>query len=211
MGTLSDAVAIARSLLNDDIGNKWPDALLIPKAQVAHRQLQAELALNSIPVVTVQATAITVTAGALNLGVSQPTDIIEPLNLKERDVGAAADEWDEMIEVSFLPQLQQDTSLIYWAWYNEKVNFVGATVNKQVLLRYSKTLTVPTKMTDSLGFIMAENFIGPQIAYMASGDARFGDYATAALSTLIRTNVKGMQGTPKRRLPYRFKGLRRVG
>ena len=211
MATLSIAVAMARTLLNDDVGNKWPDALLIPKAQVAHRQLQSELALSSIPVTKEQTTTLTVTAGAVNLGLSQPTDMIEPIELKERDVGASDDSWVPMSEVQFLPSIVKDTTLVYWAWYAQKVNFVGATTNRQVFLRYLKTLTVPTAMGDDLGFPMAENFIGPQIAYIATGDVRFGDAAQTALSNLIRTHVKGMQGMPRRRLPYRFRGLRRVG
>ena len=210
MANLAEALQVLRSLLNDNMAVKWPDPALIPKLQTAHRQLQLELALNSIPIVKEQSAVITVTAGDLDLGANQPAGMIEPIALKERDVGGTATDFEQMVEVSFLPQIAQDTRLVYWAWYDSKVNFIGATTNREVLLRYINTLTVPSKLTEDLGIPLAELFLAPQAAFIATGDDRFAVEASSALDRLVRTHVKGEQGVPRRRLPYRFRGRRMI-
>jgi hypothetical protein len=211
MALLSDALAIARSLLNDDLGMKWSDAILIPKAQIAHRELQVELELNSIPVVKSQTAIISVPAGATDLGLTQPADLVEPISIKERDAGGTAEDLVSMTEVSFIPQASRSVSLIYWAWIGERITFLGATTNREVMLRYTKSLTVPRTATDVLGFVGSELFLGPQIAYLATGEDRFSLQAARALDRLIRVNVKGMQGIMHRRRPYRSASRSRMG
>lgn len=202
MATAKDAIQIARSLLNDDLGTRWSDAILLPKLQIAHRELQADLELNSIPVTSTESIVLTVPAGATNLGVTQPADLIEPLSMMERDVGGSADDFDEMIEVAFIPQLAQDTTLLYWCWQTELIKLLGATTNREVLLRYTRSLTVPATINSDIGFIAGELFLGARIAYLASGDERFDVQAQTNLDKVIRANVKGMQGLVRRRRPY---------
>lgn len=211
MATASDALQIARSLLNDDLATQWPDAILIPKLRIAYRELQAELTLNSIPVVKAQSAVLTVNVGDVTLGVLQPVDLIEPLSMKERAFGGAVSDFADMQQVSFLPQVERQTDLIYWAWLSGVITFVGATTKREVLLRYTRSLTLPLTINDPIDLVSGELFLGPQIAYMISGDKRFAVQAASALDKIIRTNVKGMQGIARRRLPYRYRGQSRMG
>jgi hypothetical protein len=207
--TAKDALQIARSLLNDDLGTKWPDSVLFPRLQIAHRQMQAALLLNSIPVIKSKSAIILVPAFSTVLGVYQPTDLIEPISMKERDPGGSMDDFDDMTEVAFIPELEQDTNLIYWSWIGEGIKFLGATVDKEVLLRYTSSLALPQTVNDSIFFLGGEIYLGYKIASMCSRDVvTFYNEAEKALEILIRTNVKGMQGIAHRRLPYRHRGRR---
>jgi len=209
MATVKEALQMARSLLNDDLGTKWPDTILLPKLQIAHQQMQSALALNSIPVTKTQSTVITVAALATDLGIYQPTDLVEPISMQERDVGGSADDFVDMREVSFIPTLEQDTNLIYWAWLGERIKLLGATIAKEVTLRYTKSLTTPQTVNESIGVVGGETYLGYKVASLI--DPVWAIEAKNELDDLVRTNVKGMQGICHRRQGYRSRGRRCLG
>jgi len=211
MATVKDALDIARSLLNDDLGTVWPDAVLLPKIKIAHRELQAKLLLNSIPVIKSQSAIIPVPAGSTDLGTNQPPDLVEPISMKERAPGGSMDDFEDMFEVPFIPQIQPDSNLIYWAWIGEKIRFLGATTDREVLLRYSRSLTVPSTINDDIGFLFGELYLGTRVASMCSERPDLKMQAESLLEDIVRTNVKGMQGVVRRRLPYRHRRRRRIG
>lgn len=205
MATVKDALNIARSLLNDDAAVQWTDAVLIPKLQVAHQQLQTKLMLNSIPVTSAESEEITVAIGEVDLGEDQPEDLVEPVDMMEKDVGSPDSSYHPMIEVPFLPKADQTSSLVYWAWIGGRIRFVGATTARDVLLRYTKQLTTPTVVSEDLGVALSAAFLGTRVAALCGGDATLHEQANALLEDLLRINVKGMQGLPRRRLPYRHR------
>src|SRR6516165_1065515 len=92
---LGDVLYRARTYLNDDDGSNWPDQRLIPKAQQAFEELEAELYLAGIPIINSQNAIFTVPAYNINAanGVpldlstipSYPKDMILPIWMKERD------------------------------------------------------------------------------------------------------------------------------
>ncbi len=212
MATAREALQIARSLLNDDVALSWPDAVLFPKLQIAHRELQAKLQLHSIPAIkTETSSAITVAAGATDLGVSQPTDLILPIWLKERAVGESTEDLINMVEVQSLPSIAQDSTLRYWVWMSQKLQFVGATVNREVVIQYTKIITVPTIQSSDLGFTNSELYLGARIAYLATKDESYAVQAERALSDIIGIHVKALQGVAHRRRPYRCRPWRRYG
>ena len=207
MALAKDALQIARSLLNDDLGTKWPDSVLFPRLQTAHRQMQSVLALNSISVTKVQSAIITVPALAVDLGANQPDGLIDPISMQERSPGGSADDFADMIEVAFIPTLSQDSTLVYWAWLGGLVRLLGATTIREVMLRYTKTLTVPQTVNDVIGVILGELYLGYKVASMCGDNATaLSQQADNELEILIRTNVKGMQGIAHRRRPYRSRG-----
>lgn len=208
MATVGDALKSARSFLGDDNALTWSDSVLVPKLAEAHRELVLELELYGIPVTRVTAGPFTVTAGAKDLGLNQPADIVEPTSMLERAVGGAMDDFVSMIELPSVPELTPVSNLIYWAWEQEKIKFVGATQNREVLLKYRKSITAPVLNTAQLGFIFAELFIGPRVASLAvpPGSKEAIAFEAAArnnLEKIIQMNVVGMQSMPRRRLPYR--------
>lgn len=209
MATAKVALDSARTYLNDNSKQIWTDAVLLPYLKEAFRDLHLVLYLNGIPVIKEKSTIISVTAGSLDLGSNQPLDLIEPIWIKERSAGSS-EGWASMDEKDFEPDVTPTTNLVYWTWREERLLFVGATSNREIMLRYWKGLTAPTSEESLLGFILAENFLGPQTAQYASRSVGSGSLADECLSAareklgmIIQANVKGMQRMASRRIPYR--------
>jgi hypothetical protein len=215
MALASVALASARSYLNDIGQQIWTDAILLPYLKEAHKDLLLVLWLNGIPVIREKSASIGVTAGVLTL--TLPSDLLEPIWLKERAVGGTNQDWIPMTETDFEPDRLQTDTLRYWAWREEAINFIGATTNRQVLLQYWKSIADIVDANSALGFLMAEVFLGPQCAGYAAnatgnttlaGELSYINgvnvgVAGAKLDMIIRANVKGQQNLPARRIPYR--------
>lgn len=210
MAVATVAYDSARTYLNDVGIQMWTNAILLPYLKEAHRDLQLLLWSNGLPVLKEKSAVITVVAGSVNLGVNQPSDLIEPISMKERSPGQTANDWIGMEEKDFEPDKVATDTLVYWCWREEVINLVGASANREVLLRYWKGLTLPTGDASVLGFIFAENFLGPQTAQYAArsvGNVTLAnecfEAAKEKIDIIVRTNVKGMQGMVSRRIPYR--------
>lgn len=203
---------LSRTHLNDDGAINWPDAQLLPKLQEAHKELMMELQLAGIPVINEVSAVMTVAAGEtdLSLSVDYPTDMITPIELKERLVGEPNQYFVPMTKVDFIPNIEQDTRLIWWCWRTEKILLLGALNAVEVELRYRRTLPTPTKLTDSVDFLFAELFLSRRIASLAYASAGSYERANAwaqdaqtQLSKIIRMNVnKDLQALPAKRQPY---------
>lgn len=217
MAIATSALDSARVYLNDTGKQIWTDAILLPFLKEAHRDMLLVLLLNGISVLREKSATINV-AAVTGLTLTLPADLLEPIWLKERAQSSSnPDDWTPMTEVDFEPDINQDVNLNYWCWREEEIKLVGATTARSVLLRYWKTLTPPAAAGDTLGFINAEIFLGPQTAGYAAGsvgnttlaqellwiqNSNIGT-AGARLDMLIRANVKGQQNLPARRIPYR--------
>jgi hypothetical protein len=215
MATAATALDSARVYLNDVNAQIWTNAILLPYLKEAHNDLVLVLWLNGLPVLKEKSTSLAVTALQLDLD-SQPADLVEPIWLKERSFGSS-DDWIDMTEKDFEPDISQTSELRYWTWREDLIKFVGATTKREVLMRYWKSLTVLTAAGDSLGFIFSEFFLGPQTAAYAAGSV--GNLTLAAellfvkgvnigvagakLHMIIQGNIKGQQNLPARRIPYR--------
>lgn len=215
MATAQAALDSARVYLNDVGQQIWTNTTLLPYLKEAHRDLLLLLWLNGIPVIREKSASINVTAVS-GVTLTLPNDLLEPIWLKERPQGSSED-WIPMIEMEFEPDIPQADTLRYWCWREEAINFVGATTNRSVLLRYWKGLTTIIDATTNLGFILAEAFLGPQTAGYAAGsvgnitlaqemlyvkDVNIG-IAGSKLHMIIQSNIKGQQNLPARRIAYR--------
>lgn len=201
------AIKSARIYLNDINGTQWSDAVLMPILQEAFGELIQDLDLNSVGVLKFQTPVITVPLGALNLSTNQPTNILEPISMQERNPGEDTDFFQDMIKVNFLPEEDQDQNLTFWSWTGEIISFIGATQIKEVILRYKGSLVVPQLLTDSIGVIYGERFLGPRIAALAfdsigRDSKKFTEIAERNKYKILQRAVLGDQ-TPVRRKGYR--------
>jgi hypothetical protein len=225
VATVATTLTTASAHLNDSRGTFWAAlygtpptstayAALIPFLQEAFRDLQNELFLNGLPVLHKTALLLNFPAGTTALTLTStpalPSDIIVPVTLFERDAGASAEDFDEMVEKSWLPEEQQDEELTYWQWEGQQINFLGATTARDLQLNYDAGLPLPALFADTLGFTDAEFYIAPKTAaYAAESIDRYkrGEtlhaQAESKLSKIIRANVKNQQSLPVRRRPYR--------
>lgn len=206
----------ARTHLNDDEATLWNDQKLIPKLQEAYRELMSQLYLSGVPLTYATTSVLTVPADLVdghNVDMSAvsgyPTNIIEPIYMKERSVGQLNTDFVDMTEVDFLPNLQKSTELIWWCWQGQKIMLLGALNAVEVQLRYMGSLVPPTKVTDDIVVIMGELYLSYRTASLAMEAARQFDvayklYSVAKghLDTIIRINVKQLQNLPANRRPY---------
>lgn len=215
LAQLSDAYLRARSYLNDEENTNWPDQKLYVKSLIAFEELEAELLLAGIPVIHSASVIMTippVTIDDNNLDMSSvtgyPTDMILPIWMKERLVGQMQQDFIDMVEVDFVPQINLDTYLHYWCWYQNKIILRGAINPTQVMLRYQRYLPSPSVNTDSLIVPLAQLFIGPRTAALCLNSLTDGRYqiltveANTNLERILAENVKQLQNTPAKRRPY---------
>jgi hypothetical protein len=224
--TVAIVAASCRNYLNDVDAITWTDAHILPCIQEAHKELQVELSLNDIAVVRNQITnapnqvGLHLIAGQTSLSAAglMPADLLEPIEMNERDWGdTTPEDYLEMQRVPFLPNYTQNNFLYFWTWMGEDILFLGATVDRDLQIRYRSSLATPLNMNSTMGFLRAELYVGPRAASLCcliSGDAKKGSLLQAQadrnLDKVIRSNVKNDQGTGVRRIPYRRIGRVRV-
>lgn len=212
--TAQDPLTEAKSLLNDPSGHLYADDKLLPLMQKAYRELQLKMQLNGLAVMKEKSSVISVTAGvtALSDGAGLPSDFIYPIELKER-LPASTLDWVLMEELEWEPDVTQTTTLRYWNFREEQVKFVGATANREVLMKYQKGLTPITATTTPIQVIGANSFLASRTAAIAAmvlgenptrAEAINGD-AAGSLIDLISLLVKQNQGHPIRRRVNRYR------
>jgi hypothetical protein len=118
-----------------------------------------------------------------------------------------------MTETDWEPTAIPTNRLNYWNWREEEIKFLGATVNREVRIRYMKGLTRITATTTPVTILNSTTFLGARCATIAAfvignNPARataLSDDAGSALSDLLAILVKRGQGLPVRRRVNRFR------
>src|SRR3972149_6299783 len=141
MATAGVALDEARALLNDVSTQYFSNTVLIPYLQKAHRELQVLLWENGIDVIKELTAVIDIPANQPNLGVSAPANILTPIRLQERKDGSTSEnDWTDVTESDPLPSMEPTSSIMYWTWREEAVQFIASTEAREVKLSYMKGL-----------------------------------------------------------------------
>ena len=167
---LSQVLTTARTYLNDDAGQVFPDPVLIPKIQEAHRELQENLWIVGSPLVRGQALLAYATPGTTFP--TPPTDFLCPTALFENASSStvASAGWVPMTEAFYIPLgTAVGTTLGWWAWQQEQIVIAGASANRAVILQYRRYITVPILSTDLIGILFGESFLAARAAAIAAG------------------------------------------
>ena len=241
MNTAFDVLEAARSHLSDELGLNWPDNRLFPKLQEAFRELQASLLMNGVPEQSNTSLVITVpalTAGTQridsnadpqdetfefttddtslyvtpNQNLDYPTDLVEPIDLYERNVGQRDEDFVEMVPVEFIPFSSLDNMIRYWSWKGDSLEIAGATVSKEIKMHYRRQLRVPQINADTIGVTLGETFLSHRVAALAMRSSTimtmpkmapyFDSVADKYLRKIITIAVKDMQRIGYKRIPY---------
>lgn len=204
MATVNDALVMARSLLLDDAGVNYTDSILMSKLAQAHGELMAKLELNGVPVIREETDRTTIAAGD-DLMVL-PNFIVQPNIMYELPVGAPLSQAIAMEKRDTVPLLEQRETLRYWTWIGGEIRFLGATADRDVILKYVRGFPAPTEVTDNLVFKDSEIFLGPRVAALATMGKNStifkaaAEMAEANLSLIVRRQVKS--DLPVRRRPF---------
>ena len=215
---VSDIYSRARVILNDTkspVGTLYKDDILLPHVQIANDELSDELVSNGITLQKEVRALILVPAHAKTL--TLPDDLIVPLELFEREEGNQNDyDFKEMDRRSFTPNDNEQTTLKYWDWRNQQIHFVGATVNREVRIRYIRTLAAVVDENSPLEKSGSLNYLSYKTASLAAASPggnnvesdRLGAIANKHLWKLLNINIKNNQATRGRRRGFRIAGVR---
>ena len=187
---LSTALSVARAYLNDTNATQFPDPVLIPLMQEAHRELQEELWSAGSPVVRAQSSVLAYTSGSTTFP-TLPTDLLCPTKIFENAVSSVLTSagWTPMTEVFYLPLGQaQQATLGYWCWQQEAIQIIGASANRTAVVQYRCNITIPQLSTDLIGILYGESYMGARGAAMAAGTLGNADLY-ASLASMAKENL----------------------
>lgn len=214
---IAASVVMARAavLLNDSSQAIYTNTILLPYSQIAWDELAEVFEENAHPMMNETNTTAVITTAMTDMGGSTgpalPNDLIEIQTLYERTNGSSED-WQEMTRKEFLPPfVAKSTSLVYWVWMKQVVNFIGATTSRQIRIDYiGLTFATLSGPASSLAVFNCLNFLAFRTAALTAefnGEDKvradsLNGFAGMAIERLTNINAKSQQETPVRRRPF---------
>lgn len=217
MATPIAMMGFVSALLNDTTGAVFTSTVQLPYFNMALRELKEQMQQHNVA----KFNAIydtSVPAGTLGIGgagqPALPTGLVEIRELLERNDGST-DAFISMSRQEFLPAFEVQTSaLVYWAWQNQAVVFIGATSDREVRFEYigdSIADINSTTSTTALAIINCDSYLQYRTAglcaqFIGENIERAADLNTMAqlaLDRFLSINIKGKQAMPVRRRPFR--------
>lgn len=208
-----------KGLMNDPSGSIYPDIALLPILQKSYRELQVKLSALGISVSREVIGTTFLLAGIKTLGDGSglPTDLIHPIELGERAFGSE-DKFARMDEVEWEPDAKPTDHLSVWSWREEAIWFVGATTDRQIFIRYIKSLTPLTTGNTPVLINDSTTWLAQRTAALAAlllghnpsrAEALITDLysANGAWEDLKATKVKRLQSIPVRRRRTRWRKI----
>lgn len=179
---------------------------------IALAELRESLEQYNIQRVNKTVTNLVLLAGATEIDQADlPNDLVAPQHLWERTNGQSED-WLDMQRVEFLPPYEvMTTCLVYWAYYEQNLNFIGATSDRNLRLDYiADALPKIIDPTDDINMIDAQSFLHFRTAALCSefvGENQtraqaLNNNATIAMDRLLQIMVKDKQAIATRRRPF---------
>lgn len=217
----TDAQLLARAYLNDldtPLGDVYTDSVLFPFVNSAYRDLQRRLVQNGVSVM-IRETDLTVLAGVTVLNDLStpplPVGFIVPHSLREKPDNSSEKFQQMQKHVSGLPDMDQDVNMNVWEWRDNAIQFVGATRDIIIKVRYEVQLDDLTQAGPTTNIVLirgAEEAISLRIAALAVRSrgvrAEAGDLQSEYLTEvdrMVRRNRKPEQRKSRRRRPYGFR------
>ena len=205
----------ARFCLNDVNATSFTDSVLLPALKFAYEDLKLECEDNNIPFTNITSSAITVSAGVLNIGGNDgpalPLDLVEVVELYERIAGTTND-FMRMRRRNFLPKTEfQTTYLQIYTWQEQEIKFIGSTSDIEVKIDYvSSNLgdivdkNTEIRLYNCISFLsfrtaaLAANYIGEN----KTRSDELNSEAVRCIETMENIGIKNQQSEPVRRRPF---------
>lgn len=215
----SEVMDLSAAALNDVNKTTYDYDTQLPYLKLALQELQELFQLNSLPVTEMTSAQIPINAGVTKLefdvaGTSRlPDNLIEILKIYETTAGGNS--WSPMSRRDFIPAYLsgvRTAGLQYWAWNGNKLKFLPATGNIEILIEYIGSLFPKFLRSDTI--LPVQNSIG-YLAYKTAelisdmvehNDARAqsnGGRAMMSLDRIQGITIKNKQSIMVRRRPFR--------
>lgn len=203
----SDIMDKSAALLNDTDRALYTNAVQLPYIGMANESIEQILLTYGIVIQTKNSSAIDVAALATTL--TLPDDFLVPIELWEREDGSTDEaDWTPMHEQKDLIGFVQTTTLGVWSFSNNAIRFTGATTDREVLLRYSRSLLSLTSANSPIDINILARYLSRKTAELCARyigmNSTFADElltreVAPAQDDLIRIFVNNMQGVRHRR------------
>ena len=216
----SDVIKSARAMLNDPTGAIYADAPMFALMDKAYKELQTKLNAHGISTAKEVGTIIGISAGTTSLGEGflLPTGLIYPISLEERREFGTDDDWVPMDEAEWEPNITRSTALRFWTWREDEIKFPGALHNREVRIRYVKSLGSITDQNSPIFVLNSETWLAQRLAALASLLLGSNPSRASALDNdlnrdggvwddLKATFIKRKQAIPVRRRRTRYRIL----
>jgi hypothetical protein len=224
--TAGEVMDKAASLMNDTAKTVYTYAAQMPYLNMALDELMEHLELHNIPITSKTSASITVNIGTTqinpesgfeppNLPPTYPSDLVSIEQIWERLAGST-DPFVPLVQREFLPHYVDDIlvdSLIYWAWQDQRIKFIGATTNREVKLDYVAKVKTNQVVSsgDQIGIINARTFLYYRTAaicsqFIGENPTRAGElnqFAQMAVDRMTGIEIKSKQSVQTRRRPFR--------
>jgi hypothetical protein len=209
--TAQDVVNEAQGLLNDLGGVFYTFDSLLPYLNKAYRELQDYYNLHGLKTTVDVSVLIAVPANTTQL-TNPPADLLRPITLSERTPGTP-EQFTEMDERSWEPDETPTNHLRIWVWREETIFFLGAQADRELRIRYVKSLSAFNGAGSLVGVANSKSVLAARTA--ALGARYIGENPTRAdeldaetgqaLDRLIVTAIRQGQGLPTRRRRTRYR------
>lgn len=208
--TAGSVMDLAASVyLNDARQKLYNYTVQLPYLKSATEDLDQQATLNGSPINIISEAVITLPEG--DIALSLPESFFLPISLQEK--GASDTFYSNMTEkpdVTTL-DLEQSSTLGFWDFRHNDINFVGATEARTIRLVYWRFLDALVDEDSLVEISGAKNYLAAKTAskcalYIGNNQARATNIAIEAqgfLDTLESLWVKNNQGKRVRRKPFR--------
>lgn len=211
--TVDDVIDEAQVWLNDVGQATYTDARLIPIVKVAHREIRDRLLSLGMRTLMNQSDNV-VSAGTTSIDMTSTTPtFLLPIKLEERLNGSTLDaDYQPMKEVYMKPARDPDREFREWWFRNNIINFIAATVDRQVRIHYYGALSPAiTNGASVVNALHLQNYLSFRTAAIAARtihedverSADLNEQAQAEMELLLSTFVKNEQSINTRRRPRR--------
>jgi hypothetical protein len=213
--TVSTVLDLSASYLNDAGLSQFTYVAQLPFFNEAQDKLSQLMESNNVPVTNKRSTTLTVAAGVLVIDFTTspalPADLIEIQQISERQNGTTVD-YIPMQRREFLPPfVNQIDSLIWWAWMDQGIQLIGATLPAQLMIDYiANKLPAATSTTSLITLINAKSYLAAKTAALCAqflGENKeradeLNEDAEVAANIFLNINTKGRQSIATRRRPF---------
>jgi hypothetical protein len=204
----------AASLLNDTAKGVYTYTVQLPYLNMAIDELSGTLEANNIPYTNKESADLKIAIGVTSIDSSTtpalPSDLVEIQAVKEREYDSD-EPYQEMKRVDFLPEFEQQQTLVYFSWQGQALKFIGATTDREIQIEYiASMIASATSSTSNIALINAKNYLAFRTAALCA--MYIGENPTRAaaldkdsegqLDWLLRISIKGSQVIPTRRRPF---------
>jgi hypothetical protein len=215
MPLASEILLRSAALLNDPGQQIFTNAVLLPYLKIAWDELQDDMMNNGIPTIKEATAALEIAAGvsvisSSSVPVALPENLVEPIELHEKAPGEDDSYYRLMTPKSFSPDIEPGSTLRYWAWNDEEIQFPPASTSRIVRIRYQKSLPTITGESTNIAVRGAVPFLATKTAayaaeFIGQNLTRSSSLRADAEKNLAKfrnIRVRGLQGIKTTRIPY---------